>query len=207
MGETFHNLVSDCGGESSSIFFIVCCGIYKSMLRNPDGSCYRTVGSLAQFDPENQDHFLFNAWDQESIQIGGSPIFYHEVYIQSGTVDQQYMEDRGKIFSPVGIQLWGFYEPVSSQNYQGAFGFDAPDEVNFEFNYRAVLKTIGHPPKIGSRLFTPHKREDWVVVTRKVGEFKMWGELRLVLGCQRFQEDVITGEGRVTQKKPDFKIN
>jgi len=177
------------------------------MLRNPDGSCFKASGSLQQFDPENPDHFLFNTWDQEAIQIGGSPIFYHEVYIQSGTVDQQYWEDRGKMFAPIGIQLWGFYEPVSAQNYQGAFGFDSPDEVNFEFNYRAVLKAVGHPPKIGSRLFTPHKREDWIIVTRKVGEFKMWGELRIVLGCQRFQEDVVTGEGKVTQKKTDFKIN
>jgi len=177
------------------------------MLKNQDGSCYKTSGSRAQFDPENPELFLFNQWDEEAIKIGGSPIMYHEVYIQSGTVDPQYWEDRGKIFSPIGIQLWCFYEPISSQNFQNAFGYDSPDEVVFEFNYRSVLRILGHPPKVGSRLYTPHKREDWLIATRKVGEFKMWGELRLQLACSRFQESVTTGEGKVTQKKPDFKIN
>jgi hypothetical protein len=88
-----------------------------------------------------------------------------------------------------------------------AFGLDAPDEIKFEFNYKAVLKTIGHAPKLGSRLFTPHKREHWVIVQRAVGEFKMWGELRLVIMCQRFQESITTGEGKITQPTTDFKIN
>ena len=177
------------------------------MLKNQDGSCYKVSSSIQQFDPENPELYLFNSWDQDAIKMGGSPIFYHEVFIQSGTVDQVYWEDRGKIFSPIGIELWGFYEPIASQNYQSAFGFDSPDDMIFEFNYRAVLKAVGHPPKIGSRLFTPHKREDWIVVSRKTGEFKLWGELRLQLVCQRFQEDVVTGEGKVTQKQPGFKIN
>jgi hypothetical protein len=34
----------------------------------------------------------------------------------------------------------------------------------------------------------------------------MWGALRLELICQRFQEDVVTGEGKVTEKQPDIKI-
>ena len=66
---------------------------------------------------------------------------------------------------------------------------------------------MGHPPKIGSRIHTPHKREDWVVVQRNPGDYKLWGEIRLELLCQRFQETVTTGEGKVTQKKPDFRIN
>lgn len=177
------------------------------MIRNSDGSPYRAVGSMQQFDPENPDHFLFNSWDEEVIQIGGSPVFYHEVYIQPGTTDKVYLEDRGKIFAPVGIKLWSYYEPVDAQKIVSQFGYDSPDEVVLEFNYRSVLKSIGHPPKIGSRMYTPHKRENWIVVERKVGEFKMWGELRLLLACSRFQESVTTGEGKVSQPKPDFKIN
>ena len=34
----------------------------------------------------------------------------------------------------------------------------------------------------------------------------MWGALRIELICQRFQEDVVTGDGKVTQKEPDIKI-
>lgn len=162
---------------------------------------------MQQFDPENREFDLFNQWDQEVIQFGGSPIFYYEVFIQKNTVDPLYREDRGKIFSNNPVQLWTYYDPQASQNYMNMFGMDSPDDIKFEFNYRAVLKALGHPPKIGSRLFTPHKRENWVVVQRNVSEFKFWGELHLILMCQRFQESVTTGEGRVTQKQPDFKLN
>lgn len=162
---------------------------------------------MQQFDPENPEHHLFNAWDEEVIKIGGSPIFYHEVFIQPGTTDSQYWEDRGKVFSPIGVQLWCYYEPLNQTNSQGAFGFDGADDMLFEFNYQSVLQAIGHPPKMGSRLFTPHKSENWIIVERKLDQFKLWGEIRLQIVCQRFQESVTTGEGKVTQAKTDFKIN
>lgn len=176
-------------------------------LKDLCGRSYRVSGSLQQFDPENPDINLFDSFDAESIQIGGSPIFYYEVFIQKQTIDPLFREDRGKIFSNQPIQLYGYYEPIASQNYQNMFGLDSPDEIKFEFNYRAVLKAIGHPPKIGSRIFTPHKRENWVIVQRGVAEFKMWGELHLVLMCSRFQEDTTDGSGIQTQKQPDFKLN
>jgi hypothetical protein len=175
-------------------------------LRNCDGTPYRTSSSNQQFDPENPEHSLFNMWDEEIIKIGGSPIFYYEVFIQSGSVDPVYHEDRGKIFSNNPIPLYCLYEPIPSKNQMSAFGIDSPDEMIFEFNYAAVLAAIGHEPKIGSRLYTPHLREDWVIIQRNRGEFKMWGGLRLQILAQKFQESVTTGEGRVTQKTPDFKI-
>ena len=64
-----------------------------------DGKPYKPAGSLQQFDPENTEHCLFNLWDQELIEIGGSPIFYYEVFIQSGTIDPLYREgSRENIF-------------------------------------------------------------------------------------------------------------
>lgn len=176
-------------------------------LLGKDGKPYKAVGAHRQFDPENPEHCLFNLWDQEIIEIGGSPIFYYEVFIQSGTIDPLYREDRGKIFSNNPIQLFAIYEPIPSQNYQNMFGLDSPDEMMFEINFRAALDAIGHLPKIGSRIHTPHKREDWRIIQRNAGEFKLWGEIRLQLLCDKFQESVTTGEGKVTQKKPDFKIN
>ena len=118
-----------------------------------------------------------------------------------------YLESRDKLFSHIPIELYAYYDPVPAQNYQMTFGIDAPDEMMFELNYQSVLNTIGHPPKIGSRIYTPHKRENWVVVQRNLGEWKLWGELRIQLLCQRFQESVTTGEGTVTQPQPDFEIN
>lgn len=176
-------------------------------IKNPDGSIYQVSGNLQQFDPTNVEHDLFNVWDQEAIEMGGSPLFYYDVFINVNTIDELYIEARNKIFSPVPIQIYGYYDPVPSQNMMGVFGIDSPDEIMFEFNYKHVLKQIGHPPRIGARLYSPHKRENWEVIQRNVEVFKLWGELRLQVMCRRFQESLTTGEGRVTQRQPDFKVN
>ena len=177
------------------------------MLRNPDGTPYKVTGSLQQFNPNSTMHELLNIWDEEAIKIGGVPIYYYEVFINSGDIDPLYVEARSKIFSNNPITLYGYYEPIPSQNYQNPFGIDSPDEITFEFNYRSVLKAVGHPPKVGSRLFTPHKQENWVIVSRKTGEFGLWGELRLLLICQRYQESATTGDGKVSQRQPNIEIN
>jgi len=69
-------------------------------IKNPDGSNFKVTNTLQQFDPENTELDLFNDWDKEVIEIGGAPIFYYEVFIQMNTVDELYVEDRGKIWSP-----------------------------------------------------------------------------------------------------------
>ena len=174
---------------------------------NQDGSEYRTNPSLQQFDPKNVEHDLFNIWDQEVIEIGGTPLFYYDVFINVNTIDDLYIEDRSKLYSQHPIEVIGYYDPVPNQNFQSMFGLDSPDEVMFEFNYRHVLQTIGHAPKIGSRIYTPHKCENWMVIQRNVEVFKMWGELRLQVMCERFQESLTTSGGTVTKKKPQFQID
>ena len=67
------------------------------MLKNPDGTPYKPTGSLEQFDPDNPERCLWNDWDAEWIKIYGSPVFYYEVFIQTGSLDKLYREDRGKI--------------------------------------------------------------------------------------------------------------
>jgi hypothetical protein len=174
---------------------------------NTDGSVFKVSGSIQQFDPENPEFALFNQYDQEIIHQGGTPMEYYEVFIQFQTMDKLYLEDRGKIWSNYPICLYGYYDPIPSQNMMGTFGIDAPDELMFQFNYQDVLKRIGHLPKIGSRIYTPHKREHWVIIQRAVEEFKLWGQLRLQLMCQRFQESITTGEGRVDQATPGFSVD
>ena len=176
-------------------------------LYNPDGTPYKLKGSVQQFDPQSSMFGLFNQWDEEAIQRGGSPLFYYEVIIRQGMIDPLYNEARGKIFSQNPVQLWCIYEPIPSQNVLDRFGIDSPDEVKFELNYKAVLKAIGHPPKIGSRLFTPHLNENWTIVQRNLAEFKMWGAMRIEIICQRFQEDLVVEDGKVTKKEPKVKIN
>ena len=157
------------------------------------------------FDPENREQSLLNQYDEELMRIAGTPIFYFECLIQFQGIDPLYKEDRSKIWSPCEIPLVGFYDPQASQNYQDMFGIDSRDEIRIEFNLRSVLRAIGHLPKLGSRLFTPHKRENWVVRQRNMGEFRLWGEFRLIIMAERFQESVTTNEGKVTQKQPNIK--
>jgi hypothetical protein len=178
-------------------------------IKNSDGSIYKTSGSLQQFDPENPEFDLFNMWDQEVIGIGGTPIFYYEIFIQANTLDELHIEDRGKLWSPVPICLYGYYDPVPSRANWTVFGADGPTEMMIEFNYKDVLSRLGHAPKLGARIYTPHKRENWVVQDRNVEVFKLWGELRLQLMLVRFQESLTTGEGAVlsSTKQPNFKLN
>ena len=176
-------------------------------IHNPDGSTYKVSGSLQQYDPQNVEHDLFNLWDQEVIEIGGTPLYYYDLFININNIDELYVEARDKLWSPCASCIYGYYDPKPSSNMVGMFGIDSPDEMMFEFNYRHVLKTLGKPPKIGARIFSPHKQENWMIVQRNVEVFKLWGELRLQIMCIRFQESLTTGEGKVTQRKPDFKIN
>ena len=139
---------------------------------NLQGTEYEPTGSLRQFDPASPEHDLFNTWDEELIKISGTPLFYYEVFIQNQTIDPIYVEDRGKIWSSNPISLYCYYEPIPSKNDMTNFGIDAPDEMIFELNYKATLKAVGHPPKIGSRLFTPHLSENWVLIQRNLSQFK-----------------------------------
>jgi hypothetical protein len=177
------------------------------VIKNQDGSIYSTSGSLQQYDPTNVEHDLFNVWDQEVIEIGGSPLLYYDVFINVSNIDELYVEARDKIWSPCPVTIYGFYNPIPSMNMMGTFGMDSPDEIMFEFNYRHVLKTLGKPPRIGARIFSPHKKENWRIIQRNVEVFQLWGELRLQVMCDRFQESLTTGEGKVTQRSPDYKVN
>ena len=176
------------------------------MIYRTDGRPYAVTGSRQQFDDGLPEHDLFHIWDEESIRIGGSPIFYYELFIDTNNVDPIYLESRTKLFNPHPVQLYGVYEPVPSQNMQTAFGIDSPDEMIFEFNYRAVLRDLGHVPKIGSRLFTPFLKENWVIIERKTGEMKMYGVVRLQCICQRFQEDSVSGTSVNKSQDVDYKI-
>lgn len=169
------------------------------MIKKNDGTPYRPTGTLQQFDPNGPKQDLFNKYSAEVIRVFGSPIYYFEIFINFQSIDKLYLESRDKIWSQFPVELFTVYEPVQSQNPSGLFGIDSIDQIMFEFNYQDVLNRLGHPPKIGARLFTPHRNENWVVVDRILSGFQYWGQNTLQLFCQKFQESSTTGEGRVTQ--------
>lgn len=179
-------------------------------IRHKDGTIYKPLGSLSQLVPDSPSHDLFNLWDQEAIRAGGSPLLYYEVLIPSSAIDPQYLEARSKIWTQHPVELFGVYDPIPSQLDQGLFGIDGPDQTVFYFNYKAILDALGHLPTIGSRIFSPHLRENWEIIDRKLGDFHRWRVFRLEVHCQRFQESLTTGEGQVTQTddpKPSFNID
>lgn len=173
------------------------------MIINPDGTPYRTSGTIQQYGTQNLPQLkLFDFWDQQVIMQGGSPLYYYEVFIPTAVIDKTYMEARSKLYSPKPIEIWGMYEPIASQNFITALGWDSPDDVVFDTNAKAIIQAIGHMPKIGSRIFSPHLSENWEIVQRNLGDFKLWGAFRCQLICRRFQESKTTSEGRVTQNNP-----
>lgn len=161
-----------------------------NMLRGTDGQPYRTAGKNQLYNPNSNLHKLFNIWDEAAIQQGGSPIYYYEMYLPLGEIDKVHGEARGKIYSPNPIELWANYEPIASQNYISEYGLISNNDVIFELNVKAALQKVGHMPKIGSRIYTPHLGENWRVIQRNLGEFKMWGALRLLLICTTWQGSV-----------------
>ncbi len=172
------------------------------MILNSDGSVYRTVGSLQNYDPKNPDLALFSSFDEEQIELYGSPILYYECLIQFQSLDKLYLEDRSKIFSPKSITLFALYEPVPSQQSQGIFGIDGLGDNIFEVNYNAIVRKLGHIPKVGSRILTPLHQESWVIVQINGGEYRNWSQLRLTIICQKFQENITTEESKMNPINP-----
>ncbi len=172
-----------------------------------DGTPFQVAGRFQQFNPNGPQNIQFTRWDEEVIRIGGSPLLYYECLIQFSTLDKLFLEDRGKIFSPCPVQLYAFYEPPEQVAGSGLYQVDTPDmEVIFECNYNAVIRDIGHLPKIGSRIYSPHLCENWVLIDRRSAEYRGWGVLRMHLHCRKFQETNTNNNGQVT-KNTDFPIN
>lgn len=157
------------------------------MLKDQNGLPYKLDGKFRIYDPRSPKNKLFSKWDAEAIKIGGSPIFYYECLIQFSSLDTLFHEDRGKLFSPCAIQLYATYEPPDQVANSTIFGVDTPDmEAIFELNSDATIEAVGHPPKVGSRIYTPHLCEDWIIIDRRQGEFKAWGALHYILHCKKF---------------------
>lgn len=172
------------------------------VIRNTDGSVYKSSGSLVQLDPDSPAHELFNKWDVETIHLGGTPLLYYELFIPSSSIDPIYLESRGKMWTQHPTQLYAIYDPIQSTFDVGPFGADGPDDITFYTNYKETLGILGHLPVIGSRIYSPHLRENWEVINRKLNDFHRWKVYRCEIYCRRFQENLTTGEGKVTQDDP-----
>lgn len=160
------------------------------MIRNCDGTPYCLQGEIKAYQPNGKSQTLFNKYDAEVIKMSGSPIYYYEILIQIQTIDDLYQEDRGRLFSDCPVKLYAYYEPPQQQTNSSMIGIDVPDEeAIFELNYEATKNCLGgKEPKMGSRIYTPHRGENWVVLDRRLESFKLWGALRLLLHCRKFQE-------------------
>ena len=169
---------------------------------NKDGSVFQTKGAIKAYDPSNPAIDLLNSYNAEAIKMGGSPLYYYEVLIQMNTVDRLYIEDRGKLFATEPKIIYGLYEPLEQKNASGMFGIDGMGEVMFECNYASVIEIIGKLPIRGSRIYTPHLQENWIIVDVKLTQFNLWSAFHVNITCERFQESLTTMDGEVTKNKP-----
>lgn len=173
---------------------------------NDDGTPFH-LSPLRQFNPNRPDYDLFDSWDAEAIRLGGSPLAYYEVFISAADIDTTYNESRRKVWSMHPIEIWGTYDPPPSEQALGPFGLDSMTEVVFDCNYKDVLRRVGHLPLPGSRIRTPHLREDWEVVQCQLGEFRGWRAIRLQIICKRFQPSSTDNSEFVPDDVPSFKID
>jgi len=173
---------------------------------NPDGTPYRLT-PYRNFDPQNPDLDLFDEWDAESIRIGGTPVYYSEVFISAADIDRTYNESRRKIWADKPVEIFGTYDPVASQQALGPFGLDSLDEIVIDANYKDVIRRLGKWPVPGSRIMTPHLREYWELVQCVLAEFKGWRGVRLQLICQRFQTSTTDNSEKGRQDMPQYRID
>jgi hypothetical protein len=168
----------------------------------PDGTPYTTRGSLQQFSPTGNTHDLFNRYNREIIEAGGSPVHYYEVFIPTGSIDKVFVESKNKVWSQHPVEFTAIYEPLNPQLAMTIFGPNSIDQpMVFYTNYQSFLDKIGHPPVLGSRLYTPQLKEHWEILDRRTSGYQNWGVVTLEIHCKRFQESLTTGEGRVTQRE------
>ncbi len=175
---------------------------------NPDGTPYQPKGSLQQFDPQGSAHDLFNRFNREIIEIGGSPVFYYEMFVGSQDIDHLFIEARNKMWSQHPVEFMAMYDPASPTMAMTMYGPDAGNNAMvFYTNYQHFLDKIGHPPVIGSRIHTPQLRENWKIMDRRTSGYQNWGVVTLEIHCVRFQESLTTGEGKVSQDStPKYDI-
>lgn len=178
-------------------------------MKNPDGSEYRVSGLRQNYnpDPNSTENALFNSWDAEAIKQGGIPIYYYEMLVDVNSINEIYREARNKLFSTTAIELWAVYEPKANQFLYEEFINSGIDETIFELNYQDVLNSIGHPPVVGSRIWTPHRQENWVILRNQLSGFELWKTTRIQIACQKFQESITTNEGKVTENNPSYDLN
>ncbi len=154
-----------------------------------DGSPYIIGGkdSLRSYRPGSQDHKQLDEWDQEQIELAGSPIILYTCYIDTN-YDQLYMESVDSIISQEGYKLFAQFDPVRPMQDLGPFGIDSLDEVFFNFNITKWKETVGQMPKIKSLIFTVWDKS-WFEIIQNDQEksYKLWKKYRLQVHCKKYQ--------------------
>lgn len=158
-------------------------------IRKTDGSNYNVGGrkALQSYRPDGQDIKLLDEWDQEQINLAGSPIIYYPCYIDTD-YDTLYMESVDSIIAQEGYRLICQFEPVRPTQDLGAFGIDSPDEVLFNFNLTKWKEIVGEMPRVKSLLFAEWDKTFWEIIQGNLeNPFKLWSKFRLEVIARKYQ--------------------
>jgi len=159
------------------------------VIKKTDGSTYSIGGkdSLKSYRPDGQDIALLDKWDQEQIELAGSPIIYYPCYIDTN-YDSLYMESIDSIIAQEGYKITCQFEPVRPVQDLGAFGIDSPDEVLFNFNLTKWRETVREMPRIKSLIFAEWDKTWWEIIQNDQEQpYKLWNKYRLQIITRKYQ--------------------
>ena len=159
------------------------------VIKNSDGSTYNIGGieSLKNYRPDGQDIPLLDKWDQEQIELAGSPVIYYPCYIDTN-YDTLYMESIDSIIAQEGFEMTSKFDPVRPVQNLGAFGIDSPDEVVFNFNLTKWREIVKEMPRIKSLIFAKWDKTWWEVIQNDQEQsYQLWSKYRLQVVTRKYQ--------------------
>jgi len=154
---------------------------------------------LRFYDPANEDLTFFNMVDEETIRLGGSPVWYFK-YLQSETnFDDVYMENRQKAISSDPILVNTHYEPKALEENLTEFGIELSNEQLFIFNHSYISRKLGRFPIPGDVIKPKFQNQRYEITEAQEEEFALYGVYHITCTAKLLRDTTETLEDPINQ--------
>lgn len=134
---------------------------------------------LSLYGDNNPDIEYFNRIDQETIELGGSDMYYIK-FMQTDNYDPLYEEDRDKVYASKRL-VRGHYTPSPITQEMSQHGIKLTNDQRFIFNKDYLKKKLGRDPRAGD-IIQPRFQNIYFEITEIHEEsFNIWGVYHLSL--------------------------